>query len=49
VNNVKARFGPKPKLHVVQKSASRRAVEPDDLYASIDPILDKSQNPALGV
>src|SRR6266480_4972771 len=26
-NNLKARFGPKPKLHVVQKSVSRRAVE----------------------
>src|SRR5205823_2710426 len=24
-NNMKARFGPKPKLHVVQKSVSRRA------------------------
>ena len=47
-NNVKARFGPKPKLHVVQKSASRRAVEPDDLYASIDPILDKISKSGIG-
>src|SRR5438128_4867344 len=30
-NNVKARCGPKPKLQVVQNSASRRAAEPDDL------------------
>src|SRR5256886_3801921 len=47
-NNVKARFGPKPKLHVVQKSASRRAVEPDDLYASIDPILEKISKSGIG-
>ena len=47
-NNVKARFGSKPKLHVVQKSASRRAVEPDDLYASIDPILDKISKFGIG-
>ena len=47
-NNVKARFGPKPKLHVVQKSVSRRAVEPDDLYASIDPILDKISKSGIG-
>src|SRR5216110_3615319 len=47
-NNVKARFGSKPKLHVVQKSASRRAVEPDDLYASIDPILDKISKSGIG-
>jgi len=47
-NNVKARFGPKPKLHVVQKSAPRRAVEPDDLYASIDPILDKISKSGIG-
>ncbi len=47
-NNLKARFGPKPKLHVVQKSVSRRAVEPDDLYASIDPILDKISKSGIG-
>ena len=47
-NNMKARFGPKPKLHVVQKSVSRRAVEPDDLYASIDPILDKISKSGIG-
>src|SRR5436190_4826655 len=40
VNDFKARFRPKPKLYVVQKS-STRTVEPDDVYASIDPILDK--------
>jgi len=47
-NNMKERIGPKPKLHVVQKSVSRRAVEPDDLYASIDPILDKISKSGIG-
>jgi membrane associated rhomboid family serine protease len=47
-NNMKERIGPKPKLRVVQKSASRRAVEPDDLYASIDPILDKISKFGIG-
>lgn len=41
ISNFKARFRPKPKLYVVQKSSTRRTVEPDDVYASIDPILDK--------
>ncbi len=47
-NNMKERIGPKPKLHVVQKSVSRRAVEPDDVYASIDPILDKISKSGIG-
>ena len=47
-NNMKARISSKPKLHVVQKSVSRRAVEPDDLYASIDPILDKISKSGIG-
>jgi hypothetical protein len=34
-------FRRKPKLYVVQKSTSRRVVEPEDVYSSIDPILDK--------
>ena len=38
----KARFGPKPKFQVVQKARPRRAAESNDVYASIDPILDKS-------
>jgi len=41
VNNFKARFRQKPKLYVVQKSSTRKTVEPDDVYASVDPILDK--------
>ena len=41
IDNLKARFRPKPKLHIVQKSTARRVVEPDDVIASVDPILDK--------
>src|SRR5207249_2032819 len=40
-NALKARLRPKPKLHIVQKPSARRTVEPDDVYASVDPILDK--------
>jgi membrane associated rhomboid family serine protease len=47
-NNMKERIGPKPQLRVVQKSASRRPVEPDGLYASIDPILDKISKFGIG-
>jgi membrane associated rhomboid family serine protease len=41
LTNFKDRVRPKPKLYVVQKSTLRRSAEPDDVYASIDPILDK--------
>ncbi len=47
INDFKARFRPKPKLYVVQKSTTR-AVEPDDVYASIDPILDKISKSGMG-
>jgi hypothetical protein len=40
-NNFKMSLRPKPKLHIVQKSASRRVVEPEDVSAAVDPILDK--------
>jgi membrane associated rhomboid family serine protease len=40
ISNLKGRMRPKPKLYVVQKSSLRPA-EPDDVYASVDPILDK--------
>ena len=39
--DLKGRLRPKPKLHIVQKPVPRRVVEPDDVYASVDPILDK--------
>jgi len=39
----------KPRLHVVQKSTTtRRAAEPDDVYASVDPILDKISKSGIG-
>ncbi|HJT45576.1 MAG TPA: rhomboid family intramembrane serine protease [Chthoniobacterales bacterium] len=47
VNNFKARFRPKPKLYVVQKT-STRPTEPDDVYASVDPILDKISKSGIG-
>src|SRR6266481_1580218 len=47
-SNLKARIGPKPKIRVLQRSHARRAVEPDDVYASIDPILDKISKSGIG-
>jgi len=41
-------FRHKPKLHIVQKSASRRVVEPEDVAASVDPILDKISKSGIG-
>src|SRR5256712_4953095 len=48
LNNLKSLGRPKPRLHVVQKSTSRRVVEPDDVYASVDPILDTISKSAIG-
>src|SRR5438046_4855304 len=47
-NALKARIGPKPKLTVVQKTRPRRPAERDDVYASIDPILDKISKFGIG-
>jgi len=47
IKDFKSRFRPKPKLYIVQKSSSR-TVEPDDVYASIDPILDKISKSGMG-
>jgi membrane associated rhomboid family serine protease len=41
VEHFKARLRPKPKFHIVPKPAARRPTESDDVYASVDPILDK--------
>ena len=42
LESLKASVRPKPKLFIVQKSApARRQVEPEDVYRSVDPILDK--------
>ena len=39
----------KPRLYVVQKSAStRRVIDPEDVYASVDPILDKIAKSGIG-
>ena len=48
LNTAKSWFRPKPKLHIVQKSTTRRVVEPDDVYASVDPILDKIAKSGMG-
>ena len=48
LTNLRDSFRPKPKLYVVQKSAARRVAEPDDVYSSIDPILDKISKSGLG-
>ena len=45
---LKARFAPKPKFHIVPKVRSSRSAEPDDVYASIDPILDKISKFGIG-
>jgi len=36
LTNLKARLQPKPRLHIVQKTSTRRVVEPDDVIASRD-------------
>ncbi|MFL6590424.1 MAG: rhomboid family intramembrane serine protease [Chthoniobacterales bacterium] len=38
---VKSRFQPKPKFHVVPRSAPRRTIEPENIHESIDPVLEK--------
>jgi rhomboid family protein len=48
VGQLKTLFRPKPRLYVVQKSTARRVVEPDDVYASVDPILDKISKSGIG-
>jgi membrane associated rhomboid family serine protease len=48
LQNFKLKMQPKPKFHIVQKSTSRRVVEPEDVYASVDPILDKIAKSGIG-
>jgi membrane associated rhomboid family serine protease len=45
---LKARFAPRPKFYVVPKMRSTRSAEPDDVDASIDPILDKISKFGIG-
>ena len=48
LNKLKFSVQPKPKLYVVQKSSERRTIEPDDVYESVDPILDKIAKSGIG-
>src|SRR5216110_2498226 len=45
---LKTRFEPKPKYRVVPKMRPIRPAESDDVYASIDPILDKISKFGIG-
>ena len=45
---MKERITPKPKYHVVPKTGPRRPAESDDVYSSIDPILDKITKFGMG-
>jgi hypothetical protein len=47
-NALKERLGPKPKYHVLPKMRPGRSPEPDDIDASIDPILDKISKFGIG-
>ena len=50
-NAVKARFASPPKYHVLPKPRARTSgsrSEPEDVYTSIDPILDKISNSGIG-
>jgi hypothetical protein len=41
-------FRRRPRLTFVQKPSARRVVEPDDVIASVDPILDKISKSGMG-
>jgi len=38
---IKEKFQPKPKFQVVPRTTPRRVIEPENVYESIDPLLDK--------
>ena len=40
-SDLKSRWQPKPKFHVVPRATPRRVVEPENVHESIDPVLDK--------
>jgi membrane associated rhomboid family serine protease len=40
-SDLKSRWQPKPKFHVVPRASPRRAVEPENVHESIDPVLEK--------
>jgi hypothetical protein len=41
LSDLKSRWQPKPKFHVVPRSAPRRIVESESVHDSIDPVLEK--------
>jgi hypothetical protein len=45
---VKTRFAPKPKFRVLPKTGPPRPADADDVYTSIDPILDKISKFGIG-
>ena len=45
---IKARFAPRPKFRVVPKMRPTRTTDPEDVYGSIDPILDKISKFGIG-
>ena len=47
-SDLKARMQPKPKFKVVPKPTARRTVEPEDVYTSIDPLLEKISKSGIG-
>jgi hypothetical protein len=48
INISRVSFRRKPKLAIVQKSSSRSVVESEDVYESVDPILDKIAKSGIG-
>ncbi len=40
-SNLKSKWQPTPKFHVVPRVSTRRTVEPENVYESIDPLLEK--------
>jgi hypothetical protein len=44
---VKEKFQPKPKFQVVPRTTPRRVVEPENVYESIDPLLEKISKSGL--
>src|SRR5207302_5602495 len=47
-DTLKTRFAPKPKFRVIPKPRLTRSADSDDVYASIDPILDKISKFGIG-
>jgi rhomboid family protein len=45
---LKTRFAPKPKFRVLPKTGPTRAADAEDVYTSIDPILDKISKFGIG-